>query len=140
MAKPPKAGLQPEVGADGKKVYLMDAETWENSESVEFGGQSDILELEVGEIAGPLESVGYQMMTLESGEIRVQLAITEAKDTLRMPISASFTRAFDQAAIQIGDTFAVKRNEDVDKKAGKGKGQTMHIYSIKVLKKGPTRA
>lgn len=134
MAKPNKAPVVTDE-VTGKKTYLMDPGAWEQSDSVEYGGQSDILELEVGEIAGPLEYVGFQTMNLESGEVKVQLAVTPDKETLRCPISASFLRSFDQAGITIGDTFAIKRNEDTEKKGGKGKGQMMHIYSVKVLSK-----
>lgn len=118
-----------------KKTYLMEPGAWEKNSSPEFGGQSDILELEVGEIAGPLEYIGFTTMSLEGGEVTVHQAITPNGDTIRCPIAASFIRAFDQAAIAKGDKFAVKRNDDAEKKSGKGKGTNMQIYSVKVVSK-----
>lgn len=118
-----------------KGTYLMEATDWDKNPNPEFGGQSDILELEVGEIAGPLGYVGFTTMTLEGGEVTVHQAQTPAGDTIRCPISSSFIRSFDQAGVQKGDKFAVKRNEDAEKKSGKGKGQMMHIYSVKIVEK-----
>ena len=125
--------------ATDKKTYLMEPTAWEKNESPEYGGQSDILELEVGEVAGPLTYIGYVSMTLENGDVKVHQATIPSGETVRCPISASFLRAFDQAGIQVGDQFATKRNEDVEKKKGVGKGQQMHIYSVKLVKKAPVK-
>jgi hypothetical protein len=123
------------TGNDGKKAYLMKASDWDSNSSPEFGGQSDILELEVGEIAGPLVYIGHTDMTLESGPVRVHQAQTTDGETVRCPIATAFLRSFDQATIEKGDTFAIKRYEDTVKKSGRGKGQNMHIYAVKVLKR-----
>jgi hypothetical protein len=141
MAKPNKMAAEAEAAAAVTKVaidkdtYLMEDSAWEAQDSPEFGGQSAILELEVGEIAGPLVYVGSQEMALESGPVKVHMAQTPNKDVIRCPIAAAFLRSFDQAGIQKGDTFAIKRYDDSTKKAGKGKGQSMHIFAVKVLKK-----
>lgn len=141
-AKPATAAVPAaaQKAAIEKKTYLMAPQDWDDNDSPEYGGQSDILELEVGEIAGPLEYIGSTSMTLEGGEVTVHQALTPNGDTVRCPISASFLRSFDQAAIQKGDKFAVKRNDDTTKKSGKGKGQAMHIYSVKVVERAPVKA
>jgi hypothetical protein len=128
------------AAATNKKTYIMDPASWDRNSSPEFGGQSDILELEVGEVAGPLTYIGYTSMKLENGDVKVHQATTPDSSTVRCPISASFLRAFDQAGIVQGDQFAIKRNEDTDKKTGVGKGQTMHIYSVKIVKKAPAQS
>ena len=123
-----------------RTTYLMNVEDWDNNPSPEFGGQSDILELEIGDVAGPLTYIGFTEMVLEGGAVKVHQAQTANGDTVRCPIAASFIRAFDQAGIQKGDTFATKRNGDAEKKSGKGKGTNMHIYSVKVLTKAQVAA
>jgi len=128
------------TAAPAKKTYIMDPAVWDKSSSPEFGGQSDILELEVGEVAGPLTYIGFTNMKLENGDVKVHQATTPDSSTVRCPIAASFLRAFDQAGIVQGDQFAIKRNEDTEKKTGVGKGQTMHIFSVKVLKKAPANS
>jgi DNA helicase TIP49 (TBP-interacting protein) len=72
-------------------------------------------------------------MTTELGETTVHTATDPGNNTLRLPISATFVRAIDQAGVKRGDVFAVHRWEDVIKKSGKGKGQTMPVYSVKVI-------
>jgi len=117
------------------RSYVMDDSDWDNEGAIEFGGQSDILLLEVGEVGGPFAYIGHQAMSTQLGETTVHLASDKDGNTLRMPISSSFVRSADQAGLQRGDTFIVKRYADVEKKAGKGKGQNMQIYALKVTAK-----
>lgn len=126
-----------EAKAKGTKPPLMDPSEWDAAESPEYGGQADIMELAVGEIGGPFTYSGHQEMALEgnSKPVTVHIGITEDGNNMRLPIAASFLRAVDQAGIKPGDQFAIKRLDDVKKKAGVGKGTMMQIYSVKVLKK-----
>lgn len=120
---------------EGVKPPLMAASEWDAVETPEFGGQADIMALEVDEIGGPFEYVGHQPMRLEDKDVTVHIGLTTEGTNMRLPISASFLRAVDQAKLAPGDTFAIKRNDDVKKKNGKGKGNMMQIYSVKVLTK-----
>ena len=100
----------------------------------EFGGSSTILMLEVDEAAGPLTYVGHRLTDL--GNNIKPADIHEAKDKAgelwRLPIATNFQRNAEGANLQAGDTFYVKRLEDVEKKAGAGKGNMMQMYVIKV--------
>lgn len=114
------------------RTYLATDKDWDSSGEIEFGGQSDILTLEVGEVGGPFSYIGHQPMNTELGETTVHTATTPDDATIRLPISSSFLRCVDQAGINRGDKFLVRRGEDTVKRNGKGKGQMMQIYSIKV--------
>lgn len=120
--------------AKSDRKYVMNPAEFDKQETIEFGGQSEILELDVNECAGPFEYQGHQPMILESGETTVHLGALDG-DLYRLPISSAFLRCVDQARLRLGDVFAIKRLPDVAKKAGKGKGQTMKIYSLKVIER-----
>lgn len=119
------------------RKYMSTEAAWDSAEGEEFGGKSEILTIVVGEVAGPLKYIGHQQMTTELGETTVHLATNQEDETLRLPIQATFIRAVDQAGLQRGDTFLVKRFEDQEKKRGKGAGNQMAIYAIKVLERVP---
>jgi len=117
--------------------YMADETAWEQGEGEEFGGKSEILILRVGELAGPLVYVGHQEMTTSLGETTVHMATTKNGDTMRLPIQATFLRSVDQAGLVRGDTFLVKRFEDQIKKQGKGKGNPMAFYGLRVVQRAP---
>lgn len=119
------------------RQYVLDESAWENEDAIEFGGQSDILLLEVDEVGGPFKYIGHQPMQTDLGMTTVHIASDKEGNTIRMPISAAFVRSADQAGLSRGDTFIVKRYPDTLKKTGKGKGQTMQIYALKVTSKAP---
>lgn len=129
-----------EAKAQGVKPPTMDESAWDAVEGSEFGGQADIMSLDVGEIGGPFLYIGFQPMRLEDKDVTVHIGQTSEGVNMRLPISASFLRSVDQAKLVPGDKFAVKRNEDVAKKNGKGKGNMMQIYSLKVIERSATGA
>lgn len=114
------------------RTYLLDDNEWDRTDAMEYGGQADIVELEEGEVAGPFTYVGSQPMALETGDTTVHIGADPNGANMRLPISASFLRSADQARLNPGDVFLVRRSADQVKKRGKGKGQNMKIYSIKV--------
>lgn len=116
-----------------ERTYIAEDPDWDSVEGDEFGGQADILILEVGEASKNLTYVGHQQMTTNLGETTVHLATNENGDTLRCPIQATFQRAVDQAGLTRGDVFRTKRFDDTLKKGGKGAGKPMAIYAIKVI-------
>jgi hypothetical protein len=115
--------------------YLGGDADWDAEKAPEFGGQSEILVLKIGEVAKGLLYTGFNTSTIGDKPVQVHTANLASGDPVRLPISASFTRALDQASVQVGDTIMVKRYEDATKKGGVGKGQNMAIYAIKVVKK-----
>ena len=141
MAKESKMVEEAKAQTKVERPYITDAGSWEKSSGPEFGGQADILSIQVGEVAGPFEYMGHQPMILEGNkQITVHLGATDDGETLRLPIAASFLRAIDQAEIMKGDKFLIRRFDDVKKKAGVGKGQSMNIFAIKVLVRTPRQA
>lgn len=127
--------------AAAERSYLTNEAAWDSVSSPEFGGQADILICAVGEIVGPFEYVGHQPMTMEGNKtLQVHMGVDPSGETLRLPISASFLRTIDQAELMRGDTFLIRRSENVKKKAGVGKGQDMQIYAIKVKTRVPRPA
>lgn len=114
------------------RTYVADDKAWDETSGMEYGGQADILEMEVGEVAGPFTYIGSQPLALEKGSTTVHIGTDPAGNNIRLPISASFVRAADQARLNPGDTFLVRRGDDVKKLRGIGKGQDMKIFSIKV--------
>jgi len=73
-------------------------------------------------------------MVTELGATTVHTAKnTKTEDVYRLPIQATFLRAIDQAGLKRGDVFGVKRFEDQIKKRGKGAGNPMAIFAIKVF-------
>ena len=128
-----KPGVQPGATA-GKVNYVLDASKWDQQDGDVYGGQSDVLKLEVGQVAGVFTYVGSQSITTELGDTTAHTATIDG-EPVRLPIQATFLRALDQAGIQRGDQFIIKRDADVIKKQGKGKGQPMAIYAIKVTER-----
>lgn len=121
------------------RTYMSTDEAWDQA-GEEYGGKSEILAIEEGEVAGPLAYVGHQQMTTELGETTVHLGTNSDNELLRLPIQATFLRAVDQAALNRGDIFLVKRFADQEKKRGKGAGNQMAIYGLKVIKRVPVPA
>ncbi|MDE2102577.1 MAG: hypothetical protein KGL39_35345 [Patescibacteria group bacterium] len=120
-----------------ERDYIVSVEQWDSMKGEEFGGKSEILILQVGEIAGPLTYVGHQEMTTDLGDTTVHTATTKSGEQVRLPIQATFLRALDQAGVVRGDSFMVKRFEDQVKKKGKGAGNPMAIYGVKVIDRVP---
>lgn len=138
MATPSKKGKVGDgrMETDANRNYIMDPAEFDSASGMEYGGQADILVLNVGEAAGPLIYQGVQPMILSGKTINVHLAAdTVVGEQHRLPIQASFLRSIDQARLSPGDEFAVRRHEDVVKKEGVGKGTPMAIFSVKVLRR-----
>lgn len=129
--------LQAQLAA---RNYVAPEGAWDAQEGEEYGGKSDILLIQVGEVVGPFEYVSHQQMTTDLGDTTVHIGTDKDGNTLRLPIQATFQRAIDQAGIQRGDTFLVRREEDQIKKRGAGKDKPMAIYAVKVTKRAPRAA
>lgn len=120
--------------------YLKGQVDWDQTQGEDYGGSSEILYIEEGEVVGPLTFVAARP-NVDLGNAMGTVTMYEAKDSQnavwRLPIAANFRRQAEAANLQRGDTFAVKRLEDQVKKHGKGKGNPMEMYAIKVLKRAP---
>jgi hypothetical protein len=119
---------QPAGQVDRRNTIDFDA-----IDGIEFGGQSEILHIEKDEAAGPFTYAGKNVIDTDIGKAVSHSAHNEAGEQVRMPLSATFIKAVDMANLGIGDVFYVKRYEDVVGKNGRAKGQTLQVYSIKVV-------
>ena len=139
MAKPTKFSEEDPQAEEpqAERNYIAAAEAWDNVEGQEFGGKADVVDIKIGEVAGPFVYLNHVPMETRLGNVTVHQATTEDGDTVRLPISATFVRAVDQAKLAFGDTFLVKRLDDVKKKQGKGAGNMIPVYAIKILSHGP---
>lgn len=111
---------------------LHDPKVWDQLEGETYGGQSPILVIHPGQIVGPITFNAQNTVKGDDGGEMVQTTGLVDGKTHRLPLSASFTRACQDAALAPGDTFYLQRHEDVEKKKGKGVGQMMAIYELKV--------
>ena len=115
-------------------AITTDASIWDQAPGETFGGNADILKLEVGQIAGPLTYSGIDAKALElDGEkVDVHTARDGGGKLWRLPLSASFRNQLTESKLASGDTFYFRRLEDAVKKKGKGKGNPMRIFQVKV--------
>lgn len=137
MANKPKTRMADEAAETDaiERNYVRPIEDWDKFEGQEYGGAAPILILHENEVAGPFRYMGYQKVTTELGEATVHSGSDEEGQSWRLPIQATFIRAIDQGNMRIGDKFVVKRGEDVTKKRGKGAGNAMAIFSVKVIER-----
>lgn len=119
------------------RTYMLKDTAWDDGDGEEFGGKSQILLLDENEIGGPFTYIGHQKMTTELGETTVHMATGPDGETYRLPIQATFLRSIDQADMGRGDKFIVRRFPDELKKRGKGAGEPMSIYGLRVKERAP---
>lgn len=117
-----------------------DGALWDSTDGETFGGDADILRLEVMQVAGPLTYEGRDAkgLELEGDKVDVHLGRDRAGKLWRLPLSASFRNQLTESKLAEGDTFLVRRNEDAIKKKGKGKGNPMKIFQVKVTARAAT--
>lgn len=108
-----------------------------------FGGSYPRLDLNEGQTSAMLEYIKDADIEVRDDS---EGAEPNAKKVLEMhvlrdinsgvlctsPIGAIFDNCWDDAKIQKGDHFKIKRYTDTTKKEGKGKGNKMKVYAIKV--------
>jgi hypothetical protein len=133
MAKPNKTVAE-EAELKATNVQTISRDEWDNLGVPEIGGQSDILIINQGEASGPFIYTGHRAFDLQGKQVTGHSATLNGEQ-YRLPISASFTQALDQAGIHQGDEFYIRRGDDQAKKNGVGKGTMMAIYAIKVTKR-----
>lgn len=106
----------------------------------QFGGKSGYLQLQPGEVAGPLLHVKIDkgVKLGENGKpIDLHVANRDGEE-IRMPAAAIFRTNAEDADLQAGDEYYVARLENVIKQTGsklEGKGKEMEVYAITVTKR-----
>jgi hypothetical protein len=106
-----------------------------------FGGIFDRLNLDVGDNSDYLQYVRQSSMVFEdivdgqvtSKTVAVFLARNAEGTIFSLPIAAIFAKNFKDASMVQGDIFTFRRTTDVTKKKGRGIGNIMETYEIKVL-------
>ena len=125
-----------EEASTGMKVKAVE---WDQIDGQEFGGQSPIIDIEVGQAAGPFILLSKTTVTTDIGTAISYTASYEGHQ-VRMPLSATFVKAVDQAQLDTGDEFFIRRTDDVKGKTGRAKGQILQVYGIKVTKRAEQAA
>jgi len=124
-------------GAIAAKRSIVDFDSIVGEESV---GRGDILAFEVGDTHGPMTVTRIIPEVLLSDEpgarpVTVYQARGQAGQNLRLPIGAIFIDKMTALAVAPGDTIFVRRNADILKERGRGKGRPMRDYSVKVVER-----
>lgn len=106
-----------------------------------FGGSYPRLEILPGNVSDELQFVKWSKITIDDDknpgqkkDLAVPVFSVVDSDTLVTgPIGAIFTKCWEEAKIQIGDVFRVKRYADVKKKTGAGANSSMmQVFGIRV--------
>lgn len=113
------------------------SEIFDMTDGEVFGGSADILKLDPGIAAGPLsyEGVDEKKLELDGDKVDVHVGRDGSGKRWRLPLSTSFRNQIGEAKLAKGDTFFLRRLDDAVKKKGKGKGNPMKIFQIKVTKR-----
>lgn len=105
----------------------------------QFGGKSNYLQMEVGEVVHGITHAGIdKKVDLGGGNDPVDIPLgilANTEDKIRMMASAVFRSNIIKAKLKDGDIYSVARLPTVKKKAGKGKGKEMDVYAILVTKR-----
>jgi len=109
-----------------------------------FGGSYPNLELSQGEVSGMLTFVKESKIALqnEAGETEI-LSIPVANDGARLvslPLNAVFKKHYKEANLNAGDVFRIKRYPDSTKKRGKGAGNIIKVFALKVYTRASASA
>lgn len=109
-----------------------------------FGGSYSRLELNENEVSGLLEYVKDSKVQVENDNgpeiITSPVAKTEEGKLVSLPISAIFRKHWKEANVEKGDKFKIKRYVDVVKKRGKGSGNKLKVYAVKVYSRAEKAA
>ena len=120
-----------------------DDKAFDQAEGEVFGGASEILHPEENQVVGPLTYTALRK-NVDLGNQMEPVDIHEARDSegnqYRLPISANCRRQAEVADLKKGDVFVFKRLPDVAKARGKGAGNMMEMYQIKVLERAAVPA
>ena len=120
---------------------------FEQAEGELFGGSYARLELEPGDVSIPLvyrkdteiplpdqDANGNETTKMQTVYV-CELPNTEL---VTCPISAIFMKHFKEAKIVKGDEFRIKRYPNAVKKRGKGAGNQMQVFAVRVTKRAAT--
>lgn len=107
-----------------------------------FGGNYPRIELSEGQVSPLMTYAKNSKVQVENDngiEIINAPVCTNADDgkLYSLPISAIFRKHWTEAQMQPGDTFKFKRYTDAVKKRGKGAGNKLKVFAVKVYTRSP---
>ena len=101
-----------------------------------FGGSYPRLDLLEGQVSPLLEYVKDSKVQVENDDgaemVAVPVARTPEGQLISLPISAIFRKHWKEANVNVGDTFKIKRYVEAIKKRGKGAGNKLKVFAVKV--------
>jgi len=123
------------------------ADDFENPDIGEtFGGSYDRLTLAENEVSPMLSYAKDTKISLEDQNqagVYVSQSVPVADNggkLVSLPICSIFRKNWKEANVGIGDKFKIKRYPNTTKKRGKGVGNKMESYAIKVYERAPKAA
>lgn len=122
-----------------KQAVDASADDFENPNVGEtFGGSYPRLELAEGQVSPVLTYVKDTKVQLERDDGTTEMVnapVAQNSDDgklVALPINAVFKKHWSEANVSVGDTFKVKRYADATKKRGKGAGNKIKVFALKV--------
>lgn len=102
------------------------------------GSKGSVLNLEIGESIGPIVVTSIQENVFLDDSpgahpVTCYGARTMNGIPLRLPVAAIFVSKCKELGVKIGDKIAIQRVDDVLKTKGRGKGNPMKDFRVKVL-------
>lgn len=109
-----------------------------------FGGSYARLELAENQVSELLEYVKDSKVQVENEDgaemVPVPVARTPDGILVSLPISAIFRKHWKEANVNVGDKFKIKRYLDAIKKRGKGTGNKLKVFAVKVYERKTANA
>src|SRR3954463_4639468 len=102
-----------------KNLKQMTADDFNSAPGEVFGGSADVLSMEVGQVVGPIKHVTVlpaQVLDPENEPVDVYVGQLPDGTEKRMPAAAIFRSQADQACMEPGDAYLLKREPDTAKK------------------------
>ena len=113
-----------------------------------FGGSYEPMKLDEGQTSPLLEFIKTTPIPIKGDEgeedkiieAPVACVVNDPEKIFSMPIGAVFQKHWKEAGIKKGDRFAFKRYNDATKRHGRGQGNKIQVYAIKVFSRAADRA
>lgn len=122
-----------------KSAIVASSDDFENPNVGEtFGGNYPRIELVEGQVSPLLTYIKDSKVQITNDDGSTEMisapVVQSAEDSklYTLPISAIFRKHWGEANMAEGDTLKIKRYTDATKKRGKGAGNKLKVYAVKV--------
>jgi hypothetical protein len=122
--------------ADLSKFKPIDAAAFDQLDGESYGGGANYLQLEIGSVGGPFvfKEIRPQVKLSKEGEpVDIPVGTDANGKDIDLPVATIFRNQVEEAELNAGDVIYIRREPDAIKQKGKGKGNKMQVYSLKVV-------